>query len=52
MGQTLPMMYQLLVIRSNIVVTQGQKVELGQITITQFLSLLYWLQNFVEGRYG
>ena len=32
--------YQLVVNRSTIEVTQGQKVELGQITITFLLSLL------------
>ena len=48
MGHTVPMTYQLEVVRTNIEVTQGQKVELGQITVTQFLSLLYRLQFFIE----
>ena len=50
MGHTLPMTYQLVVIRSNIEFKQGQKVELGQITVTQFVSLL--LEISVLGRYG
>ena len=33
MGHTLPITFQVVVILSNIEVTQGQKVELGQISM-------------------
>ena len=40
MRHTLPMTYQVVVIKSNIKVTQGQWVELGQILILFFLKVL------------